>query len=176
MDTPYRKTGILFLFIILLSLAGCASLRTSVKDEYALCREPVVIKSVNGTFDEIWEDLKMALNDRGLVVSSVSHVSEMLERTGKALNRTKRIYGQAKVMEFCSAVISRNMLERNPHFISFCPYQIMVYTLPDNENKVYLSYRRLIWKDSKDRDVLEAVERLLEGLIDDVIEEHGEFK
>jgi len=52
----------------------------------------------------------------------------------------------------------------------------MVYTLPDNENRVYLSYRRLIWKDSKDRDVLEAVERLLKGLINDVIQEYSEFK
>jgi len=172
------KTGLVFMLILILSVTGCAGLRGSATtgDYSSSCKEPVVIKSVNGTFEDVWESLKMALNERGLVVSSVSHVGEMLDRTGKALNRTKQIYGQAKVMEFCSAVISRNMLERNPHFISFCPYQIMVYTLPDNENRVYLSYRRLIWRDSKDRDVLEAVERLLEGLVNDVVQEYGEYK
>lgn len=175
----YRtKTGLVIILILLLSVTGCASLHgpATTGDISSSCKDPVVIKSVNGTFEDVWESLKIALNERGLVVSSVSHVGEMLERTGRALNRTKKIYGQAKVMEFCSAVISRNMLERNPHFISFCPYQIMVYTLPDNPAKVYLSYRRLIWKDTKDRDVLDAVERLLEGLVNDVVQEYGEYR
>lgn len=44
-------------------------------------KEPVVIKSVYGDYDEVWEDIKTALNERGLTVSSVSHVGEMLERT-----------------------------------------------------------------------------------------------
>ena len=58
----------------------------------------------------------MALDGRGLVVSSISYVGEMLERTGKDLGRTKKIYGKANVMEFCSAVISRDMMEKNPIF------------------------------------------------------------
>ncbi len=179
MINPVIKNRIVravIIVILCLPLLRCATVRSSEKAQLGRCREPVVIKSVRGNFDDVWESLKMALNERGLVVSSVSHVWDMLERTGRVLNRTKRIYGQAKVMEFCSAVISRNMLERNPHFISFCPYQIMVYTLPDNENRVYLSYRRLIWKDEKDRDVLDAVERLLEGLVDDVVQEYGEYR
>lgn len=134
------------------------------------CREPVVIHSVYADYDEIWKGLEIALNERGLTVSSVSHVGEMLERTGKELGRTRKIFEKANVMEFCSAVISRDMMERNPHFLAFCPYQIMVYTLPDDEKKVYLSYRRLIWRDDSGREVLEPVERLIEGLIKDVTE------
>lgn len=138
--------------------------------EDSRCKEPVVIYSVNADYDEIWKGLEIALNDRGLTVSSVSHVGEMLERTGKELGRTKKIFGKANVMEFCSAVISRDMLEKNPHFLAFCPYQIMVYTLPDDEKKVYLSYRRLIWKDDSGKDVLDPVEKLIEDLINDVID------
>lgn len=133
-------------------------------------REPVVIYSVYADYDEAWKGLEIALNDRGLTVSSISHVGDMLERTGKELGRTKKIFGRANVMEFCSAVVSRDMMERNPHFLAFCPYQIMVYTLPDDEKKVYLSYRRLIWKDDSGKDVLEPVEKLTKDIINDVVE------
>jgi uncharacterized protein (DUF302 family) len=136
-------------------------------------KEPVVIYSVHADYDDVWEGLKMALDGRGLAISSISYVGDMLERTGKDLGRTKKIYGKARVMEFCSAVISRDMMEKNPHFLPFCPYQIMVYNLPQDEKKVYLSYRRLIWKDDSGKDVLDPVEKLLEELIKEVIEMYG---
>ncbi|NOY53494.1 MAG: DUF302 domain-containing protein [Deltaproteobacteria bacterium] len=115
----------------------------------------------------------MALNDRGLVVSSVSHVGEMIDRTGKALGRTRKVFGKANVMEFCSAVISRDMLEQNAHLIAFCPYQIMVYSLPDDDHKIFISYRRPIWNGPADRKVLEKVEKLVSGIIRDVVDLYG---
>ncbi len=176
----YLKKAIRVIMTLSLALfmIQCSSLNTTVKKDHVskVRKDVVVIKSVRGNFDDVWDSLKFALNQRGMVISSVSHIREMLDRTGKALGRTKKIYGRAKVMEFCSAVISRNMLERNPHFISFCPYQIMVYTLPDNDQRVYLSYRRLIWNNNQDRDVLDVVEKLLHDLVQDVIDEYGEYK
>ena len=162
----YRLISIL----CLLSLTACAPL---LKTAGEAGKEPVVIYTFNADYEEVWDGLKMALDGRGLAVSSVSHVGEMLERTGKDLGRTKKIYGEARVLEFCSAVISRDMMEKNPHFLPFCPYQIMVYTLPEDEKKVYLSYRRLIWKDDSGKDVLEPVEKLNEELIKEVIEMYG---
>ncbi len=170
-----QKIMALFIaFPLMISLLQCST-RQAVRKQIPHYKEAVVIKSVRGNFDDVWDSLKFALNQRGMVISSVSHIQEMLDRTGKALGRTKKIYLKAKVMEFCSAVISRNMLERNPHFISFCPYQIMVYTLPDNEERVYLSYRHLIWNDNSNRDVLQPVENLLHDLVQDVIDEYGEY-
>jgi len=157
---------ILFAFVIL----SIISAKGYVFAEDSRCKEPVVIYSIHADYDDVWKSLEMALNERGLTVSSVSHVGEMLDRTGRALGRTKKIFDKANVMEFCSAVISRDMLERNPHFLAFCPYQIMVYTLPEDEKKVYLSYRRLIWKDDSGREVLDSVENLLDSVIRDVIE------
>ncbi|MDA8214623.1 MAG: DUF302 domain-containing protein [Nitrospiraceae bacterium] len=164
---------ILFAFVLFaLTFLYPPLLRGELKGvaEDGRCKEPVVIYSVYADYDEIWKGLETALNERGLTVSSVSHVGEMLERTGRELGRTKKIFGKANVLEFCSAVISRDMMERNPHFLAFCPYQIMVYTLPDDEKKVYLSYRHLIWKDDSGKDVLGPVEKLVEDLINDVIE------
>lgn len=174
----YQKNALSFLITLGLTvfLLQCSSVQTHKTPLVTSVKQAVIIRSVKGDFDDVWESLKFALNQRGMVISSVSHIQEMLDRTGKALGRTRKIYAKAKVMEFCSAVISRNMLERNPHFISFCPYQIMVYTLPDNEERVYLSYRRLIWNSNKDRDVLEAVEKLLHDLVQDVVDEYGEYR
>lgn len=130
---------------------------------------PVIVRSVNGDFDTVWENLKIALGNRGLVVSGVSHVQKMLDRTGKALGRTKKIFDRAKVLEFCSAVVSRDMMEKNPHFIAFCPYQIAVYTIPGRAGKVYISYRRLIWNDGSGKAARREVENLLGGIVRDVI-------
>ncbi len=134
-------------------------------------QKPVVIRSVRGDFDSVWEELNLALTSRGLVVSDVSHVGEMLARTGKALGRTKQIFGRAKVLEFCSAVVSRDMMEKNPNFIAFCPYNIAVYTLPQDSHTVYLSYRRPLWNDRSGKAVLQEVENLLDGIVSDVIEQ-----
>lgn len=155
------------ILLILLFLAVLSSQQAFAAKEG---KEPVVIYTFNADYEEVWDGLQAALHARGLTVSSVSHVGDMLERTGKELGRTKKIYGKARVLEFCSAVLSRDMLEKNPHFLSFCPYQIMVYTLPENEKKVHLSYRRLIWKDDSGKDILAAVEKLLEELIKEVID------
>lgn len=160
---------------LLLALYGCARPQADVHQ--AAPQKPVVIRSVIGNYDQIWDDLTTALNNRGLVISSVSHVEEMIKRTGRALNQNKKIFARAKVMEFCSAIISREMMEKNPHYIAFCPYQIIVYSLPDNPNKVYLSYRRLYWGNNlKDRKVLKTVENLLSSLINEVIETQKQYQ
>ena len=154
--------------VLALCLVSCLSLRAA----FAVAPDdgPVVIRSVHGDFDTVWNDLNMALTNRGLVVSGVSHVQKMLDRTGMALGRTKKIFARAKVLEFCSAVVSRDMMERNPHFIAFCPYRIAVYTLPGDEKKVYLSYERPVWKSNAGKAALKEVEKLLGGIVDDVVE------
>ncbi len=191
---------VFFLLFVFLSVTGCVAARSTssspnpaagdswrsnlkscniksgVHRQEAVARPPVVIKSVLADYDQVWDDLTTALNNRGLVISSVSHVGEMLARTGKALGQTKPIFARARVMEFCSAVISRKMMEDNPHYIVFCPYQIMVYTLPAEPGRVYLSYRRLYWGKVKNRQSLQRVETLLSALIKETIETQKEYQ
>jgi len=138
--------------------------------------EPVVIRTVTGEYEQIWEDLQSALSDRGLVVSSISHIGDMLVRTGQSFEGAKKIFSQARGLVFCSAVLSRTMMETNPHFIAFCPYQITVYSLPGQEGTVYLSYRRLIWNNDNDREPLEKIEQLLDGLVSEVIELQEQYR
>ncbi len=157
---------------LLLMAAGCAAPAKATR-EGATSPETVVIYAVEGDYDDVWDDLKMALGDRGLVISTISHVGEMIDRTGKALGRTRPIFAKANVMSFCSAVISRDMLEQNPHLVAYCPYEIAVYSLAGRPGTIYLSYRHIDWPDPQDRPVLDAVEGLLDGIVRDVAASYG---
>ena len=124
------------------------------------------VRSVRGGFDDIKERLVMALENRGLVINYTARVGAMLERTGQDLGRTRPIYGKAEVLEFCSARLSRDTMEADPHNIVFCPYAIAVYTLPQEPGTVYLSYRPPR-QQGTDRSVkaLQAVEKLLADIV-----------
>lgn len=157
--------AMLLLVVMSVFVVACGAEAVASQDH-----PPVIIHSVKGDFDSVWEDLNIALSNRGLVVSGVSHVQKMLDRTGKALGRTKKIFARAKVLEFCSAVVSRDMMQNHPKFIAFCPYEIAVYVIAGQEGKVYLSYRSLIWNDDSGKAERQEVEKLLGGIVRDVIE------
>lgn len=93
------------------------------------------------SFEDTREAIVMAIENRGLVINYVSHIGDMLERTGIDMGASRRIYGQAQIVEFCSAHLSRQMMELDPHNIVLCPFAMSIYTLP-GEPGTWVSYRR----------------------------------
>lgn len=123
-----------------------------------------------GSFDDVRDSLEMAITDRGLVVNNVSHVGEMLERTGKDLGNNRQIFIKAEALEFCSAVASRKMMEANPDNIIFCPYIISVYVVPEKPNEVRVAYRKPdISGSPASQEALKAVDELLSGIVKDTL-------
>jgi len=130
----------------------------------------VQVRSLRGEFADIRERVVIALQNRGLVVSYTARVGDMLERTGRDLGRNAPVYGNAEVLEFCSAVLSREAMEADPHSIVYCPYAIAVYTLPGKPGTVYLSYRApAAAEDSRAGRALRAVGSLLAGIVDEAM-------
>lgn len=130
----------------------------------------IAIHSKPGSFDDVKSALVFAIENRGLVVSTVSQVGEMLERTGRDLGSMERIFTRGEVLEFCSAVLSRRVMEADPHTISFCPYTIAVYVLPGEPATVYVSYRRpLLPSGHQAAQPLEAVDRLLSEIVQEAL-------
>ena len=124
--------------------------------------------TVEGQFEDVRQDIEVAITDRGMVINNVSHIGNMLARTGKDLGSGKDIFKQAEALEFCSATVSRRMMETDPHNIVFCPYIISIYTLPAEEDKVYVAFRRPLPVGSDEsRQSLVAVQKLLEDIIGD---------
>ena len=129
---------------------------------------PIMRYSAEGKYENVRDDLINAITGRGLVIDHNSHVAKMLDRTGKDLGTTKKIFGddQGQTFSFCSAVVSRKTMEADPHNILFCPYTIALYTSVGEPKKVYLAYRRPQRADDSaaSKAALKEVEALLDGI------------
>ena len=116
-------------------------------------------QKVTGSFEEVKEAVSMAIENRGLVINYTSHIADMLGRTGADIGAGRKIFDKAEILEFCSAGLSRKMMEMDPHNIVMCPFAVSIYTLPNEKNTVWLSYRKPFGKASK------LVGDLLEGVV-----------
>lgn len=129
-----------------------------------------VVREVNGQYADIKEQVLFAIENRGLVLNYVSHIGAMLERTGRDIGRPRPIYGNAELLEFCSAAVSRGTMEADPRNIVFCPYSIAIYTLPDKPGTVFVAYRKPNPAGSpQSADALRDVGRLLDDIVSDAL-------
>jgi len=140
-----------------MSMAGWAA------DNYA------VVFKAHGTYQEVRDQVQSAIEGKGLKINTTHKIAEMLERTGKDIGATKQIYENAEQFDFCSAEISRKMMEADPHAITMCPYLISVYKLP-KDNHVYIAYRKpAATKNPALKKVLVEVDKMLTDIIKDAM-------
>lgn len=126
---------------------------------------------MQGNFADTREALELAITGKGLVINNISHIGNMLQRTGKDIGANKNVYQKAEAMEFCSANLSRKMMEADPRNIVFCPFIITVYTLAGEDNKVHLAYRKpLIVGNKASRKSLMAVNKLIDDIVQATLE------
>jgi uncharacterized protein (DUF302 family) len=93
--------------------------------------EDAVAVSYDGSFDDAAFAVESAIVGQGLVIDSVSHVGEMLNRTGGDVGSDQMLFKEADVFVFCSAVVSREVMEADPMNIAQCPYGIFVAETSD---------------------------------------------
>jgi hypothetical protein len=153
----------------LLSLAACSPSEPPAKPAPAEPVEYIKHYTVEAKYDNVKEDIVLAITNRGLVVDHISHIAKMLDRTGKDLGLTKTMYGedQGQAFSFCSAVISRKTMEADPHNIGYCPYTIVVYSTLDDPGKIHVAYQRPLSAGGSEASQasLKAVEDLLDGIV-----------
>ena len=121
-----------------------------------------------GTFEDVRENLELAITGRGMVISSMFDIGDMLSRTGGDIGVATAVFADAQALAFCSAVLSREMMEADPHDIVNCPYVIAVYSLAGEANRVYVAFRR---PAPADTDASKWVLRKVEALLDDIVAE-----
>ncbi len=129
-----------------------------------------VLYVTEGEFDEVKENVELAITEQGLVIDNVATVGAMLERTREDLGFTKQIFVHGDVFEFCSALLSRKMMEADPTNLVFCPYTIQVFNKPDEAGKVYVGYRRptLVGNDAS-KAALKEVDELLARIVEEAV-------
>jgi len=127
---------------------------------------PVVVYSKRAKFEDVRDDLKLAIEAKGLVIDYQSFVNRMLERTGKDVGSARKLYADAQAFVFCSAALSRKTMEADPANASLCPYSMMVYATLREPERVFISYRRP-WRpdgSAASKAALKEVEALLDGI------------
>ena len=98
----------------------------------------VTTYTVDGSFEDATLAVESAIIGRGLVVDYVSHVGEMLARTGADVGSDVKLFEAADVFLFCSAVTSRSVMEADPMNIAYCPSGIFV---TEKDDQVLVGFR-----------------------------------
>ncbi|MDF1872409.1 DUF302 domain-containing protein [Vannielia sp.] len=121
----------------------------------ALAQEPV-LHDFDGSFDDATFAVESAIVGQGLVIDFTSHTGDMLNRTGADVGSDVKLFDAADIFLFCSAVVSRQVMEADPMNIQHCPYAIFVI---DRDGKVQIGHR------DYPAGPMDMVEALLEGII-----------
>lgn len=122
----------------------------------AAAAQDVVTYDFDGSFDDGTFAVESAILNRGLVIDFVSHVGEMLNRTGADVGSDVEIFANADIFLFCSAAVSRRVMEADPMNIVHCPYTIFV---AETEDGVILGHRA--YPDGP----MQEVEAMLDAII-----------
>lgn len=94
----------------------------------------------DGSFEDAAFGVESAIIGRGLVIDFVSHTGEMLARTAADVGSDVTLFEEADVYLFCSAVLSRRVMEADPMNIAHCPYGVFV---AERGGEVMVGYRNL---------------------------------
>ena len=134
-----------YLFATILVLSGSAALA-----------QEIVTYPFDGSVEDADFVVSSAIQDEGLVIDYVSNVGAMLERTGADLGLGASPVGDgAKSYLFCSATISREVMEADPMNIAYCPYAVFVAEM---DGAVVVGHR--VYAE----DSMAPVNALLEGI------------
>jgi uncharacterized protein (DUF302 family) len=121
----------------------------------AASAQEVITYPFDGSFEDATFSVESAIVGEGLVVDYVSRVGDMLNRTGEDVGSDVRIFDAADVFLFCSAVVSRKVMEADPTNIAHCPYGIFV---TDKDGAVEIGYRAM------PEGPMQDVQSLLDGI------------
>lgn len=119
--------------------------------------DEMISYTTKDSFEDVVFGLENAIIDAGLVVDSVSHTGDMLERTRADVGSQVKIFEKADIYSFCSAAISRRVMEADPKNIIYCPYDIFVIQMP-GDDKISIGFRA--FPDGP----MKEVEALLDGI------------
>lgn len=136
----------------------------------ATAAETITSYETDAPFDEVRQDLTDAIVNRGYVIDYEAFVGEMLARTGGDVGAEKTLFqdGNANVMQFCSAVLSRKAIEADIMNLSFCPYGVFVYENAETAGTVTVGFRRL---DEIGSDESKAAIGEINAVLDEIAKE-----
>jgi len=154
-----------FLLAVSLIFFGLQGTALAVGDDIKLYQ-------AKGAYGDVRQNLEDAIIDRGLVIDLQGEIGKMLERTGATLGKTDKVYTNAEFFTFCSAKLSRKMVEADPHNIGYCPYIVFVYELTSEPGTVHVGYRKPLIRGSQaSKAALLSIDEFLNEVVQEAIEQ-----
>jgi len=124
----------------------------------AFAADGVTTYATEDSFKDAAFAVENAIVGRGLVIDYVSHVGEMMARTKDDVGGMKDLFSQADVFLFCSAVVSRSVMEADAMNIAHCPYGVFVTEM---DGQVVIGHR----------DMPDGAMQEVQTLLDDIARE-----
>jgi len=106
-----------------------------------LAAQEIMTITVPETVDDMEFAVESAILDMGLTIDFISYTGAMLARTGADVGSDVELYSGATLYNFCSAKVSRQVLEADPANIAYCPYTIFVYSLPESPDETIVGHQ-----------------------------------
>lgn len=134
--------------------AGIAFASTAVADQ-------AITYPFDGDFEDAAFAVESAIIGKGLVIDYVSHTGEMLSRTAADVGSDVELFAEADIFLFCSAQLSRKVMEADPMNIAHCPYGIFV---AERGGEVMIGYREY------PEGPMQEVQALLDEIVQEALE------
>src|SRR6266480_3268908 len=131
---------------------------------YAAVAQDIRSYTKTAPYEDVKFELTNAIIDRGLVIDYTGQIGRMVERTGADVGSTKPLYAQAEFITFCSAKLSRAMMEAELSNVGFCPYVVFIYEAAGKSGETVVGYRRPLLANSSEasKKALADIDALLD--------------
>lgn len=125
--------------------------------------EAVTFTRKGASYEDVRLDLENAIIAAGVKIDYTGNIGAMLTRTGPDVGSNQPVYKNAEFFTFCSAKLSRQMMEADPANMAHCPYIVYIYQRAATVNEVVVGYRKLEAK-GRGKKVLDDINKMLAGI------------
>lgn len=127
---------------------------------------PVHARAVEADFDAIRFGVESAIENRGFVIDYHANIGDMLERTTADVDAGETPYRAAETWQFCSAILSRRMVQADPENIAYCPYVVFAYETREAPGTVVVGFRtRSDSSENGSSEVIAVIDRELAAIV-----------
>ena len=126
--------------------------------------EAITTTRKGASYADVRQDLESAIIEAGLKIDYSGNINAMLTRTGPDVGSNQPIYQNAEFFTFCSAKLSRQMMEADPANMQHCPYVVFIYQRVATVREVVVGYRK-IEETGRGKQVLGEINALLARIV-----------
>jgi len=99
------------------------------------------VYSKTAKYQDVRDDLKDAIVNRGFVIDHEGHLQDMLARTAEAVGNARSPYLKAEYLQFCPLKLTHEAVQASPLAIANCPVSIFVFEAASAPGEITVGYR-----------------------------------